>query len=188
MVDLAISPEFDESVFQAYLMVGRSIVVDGSDKVQFRRLADELGNRLSTFNASWQLSTGLSMEILWKLLRPPLAKTIAQLECRLQVEKLADRFDTLKWTAGASIQELDSFRRSMILFYNRMNSLSTHRDGSLRVSKSSKISRFQLLTVFRMLKNHSKNLRADHCHLIMLTYLILLNNLRPCASLKRLFI
>lgn len=187
MVDLTMSPDFDEGVFQAYLMVGRSIVVDSGDKAQLRRLADKFSDGLSAFNASWQLSTGLSMETLWRLLRPPLAKNIAQLECGLQVEKLADQFDTLKWTVGASIQELDSFRRSMILFHNRMNVFETHDDESLRVSEHSKISRIQLLMISRMSKNHSKNSGNDYSRLAMLTCLILPNNLRSCANMKQLF-
>lgn len=64
-----------------------------------------------------------------------MAKSFAQLEHRFQAEALADRFDKLKWKLGVSIQELDSFRSSMILFESKIDSLKVYGDGLFKVSK-----------------------------------------------------
>lgn len=133
MADIAISPDFNEGAFQAYLRIGRSIATPDGDNISLR-LANELKTKLRIFDASWELRTGLSMEIIWELFRPPLAQNIAQLENFLEIEQLADRFDTLKWKVGASVKELFSFGSSLIQFSIKVHSRSTCGDNSFEVS------------------------------------------------------
>lgn len=135
MKDLASSSEFDESIFQTLLLIGKSIAVRFSDNPELRTLANKLDSNLDSFNPLWQLCTGLSMEVLWKTFRPPLAKNIIQVESRLQVEALANRFDNLKWKVDTSIFELDSLRRSIILLHNTIESTNAGENDSLDVSE-----------------------------------------------------
>lgn len=147
IADFAISPDFNEGAFQAYLGIGRSIVTPDGDHIALR-LANELRTKLRIFDASWQLRTGFSMEIIWELFRPPLAQNIAQLKHFLEIEQLADRFDTLKWKVGASVKELFSFGFSLILFSIKVYSQSAYGDNSFEVSNN--------LVIFDL--NHSQYL------------------------------
>ena len=120
--DLANSLEFDESVFQTYLSIGRCITAQASLCDDIRPLAEKLDSELSEFNLSWQLSTGLSMEVLWRLFKPPLAKNITQLESRVLVKELANRFDAIKWTTCPSIRDLERLRWSIINLHDTIHS------------------------------------------------------------------
>ena len=77
------------------------------------KLRSELGSRLETFNDSWQLHSGLGMELLWTTFRPVGAKSLDQLNLSNQAKDLADRFDALRWGSGTSVQELCSLQRSI---------------------------------------------------------------------------
>jgi midasin len=122
MFDLTDSLDFDEGVFQTYLTIGRSITDHVVEFSAIRSLSEKLNSELSAFNASWQLCTGLSMEILWQLFKPPLAKNLEQLESRARAKELANRFDAIKWMTGATIRDLDLLRWSIINLHDTIDS------------------------------------------------------------------
>ncbi len=136
ILELGVLPAFDEGVFQVHLTIGRSIVAQGGPNITgVNLLTEKLGSMLALFNASWELSTGLSMEILWEVFRPATAKTISQLEARLKVEELAERFDSLKWGAGASFRDLDLLRRSIVRMYHMIDAKDVVSDDQIKVSR-----------------------------------------------------
>ena len=143
MLDFGMLLEFDEGAFQVYLDIGKTIVAQGDNVAQedydikeLKTLTDKLGSMLDLFNASWQMSTGLSMEILWKTFKPSTAKSITELETCIKAEKLAEQFDTLKWCAGISFRDLDLVRRSIAGLYDTITSNDTVFDDQFKVSHS----------------------------------------------------
>ena len=110
------------------------------------KLGSTLGSKLDTFNSSWQLHSGLEMEKLWTMFKPTTAKDLSQLEFSLQVKGLAARFDALKWSSGASIQELDILRNSIARIHDAVDNASLESFGLLEVC-SSFVARVQTLTI-----------------------------------------
>ncbi len=104
------------------MTIGRFITQRAAECNGLKSLAWKLDSEMDEFNMSWQLSTGLSMEILWRLFMPPLAKNLRQVESRARAKQLANRFDAIKWVMGASIQELDLLRRSIINLHDTIDS------------------------------------------------------------------
>lgn len=130
------SSEFDEGAFQVYLMIGRSIVAQGRTMKELEPLNEHFNSMLSLFNPCWKLSTGLSMNTLWNTFRPSTAKSITELSTLIQAEELATRFDSLKWSAGASFLDLDFIRHSIVRIYGTTNSSGTVSDDHFAVSHS----------------------------------------------------
>lgn len=117
--DLAHSADFDEGVFQVYQMIGRSLC----DQSRFQGslqsdVSRELSTKLDAFDNSWRLSSGLSMENLWKAFRPATARDLSQLKFSLRVKGFGDRFDTIRWSSGASVQELETLQNSVISLHD----------------------------------------------------------------------
>lgn len=136
VLDLSHSSKFDESTFQAYQTIGRNIASRASKgplESLTAILATELGSRLDTFKASWQLHSGLGMEPLWKMFRPASAGNLNHFQFSIQIEDLANRFDTLRWGSGASVQELCTMQRSIAQIHNAIGSTSPLELRSLKV-------------------------------------------------------
>ena len=114
MFDLGDSLDFEDDVFQVYLSLGRSIIENTRGEAVLEPFVAAITQGLDYFNASWRLSTGLRMEALWAIFRPPTAADLQQLKAILQIEELADRFDALAWKSGMSIEQLYSIRKSII--------------------------------------------------------------------------
>lgn len=131
--DLTNSPEFDEGIFQTYLSIGRCISERASACNEVKSLAEKLDSELSEFDLSWQLSTGLSMEVLWRLFKPPLAQNLRQLESRAGAKQLANRLDAIKWMTGASIRDLERLRWSIINFHDTICSAEREVDERFEV-------------------------------------------------------
>ena len=117
MLDFTALPVFDESAFQVYLKMGKSLVVSCQKIENLRGLGRLLDLNLSRFNASWSLSTGISMEFLWEVFKPRTAKNIFHLQRLLHIENLADRFDRILWRAQAPIETLAELRQSLVSAY-----------------------------------------------------------------------
>ncbi len=139
--DLAQSVRFDEGAFQVYQTLGRLIVANAGGSEVFNGSTAELANDLQTalndFNPSWQLCSGLSMEVLWNAFRPSVAENVQQLEARLEVEELADRFDALRWASDASFEEILILRQSVADMYNKVKPADAQFNEQLEVSKRS---------------------------------------------------
>ena len=135
--DLSHSSKFDEGTFQAYQTIGRNIASRASTNEPLgsltARLASELGSKLDTFKASWQLHSGLGMELLWTSFRPVSAENLNQFEFSIQVEDLANRFDALRWGSGVSVQELCTLQRSIARIHSAIGSISPLEVRSLGV-------------------------------------------------------
>ena len=139
------SSEFDEGAFQVYLVIGQSIVAQGDTAKELKPISELFDSMLNLFDPSWKLSTGLSMEKLWEMFRPCIAKTITELSTRIQAEELATRFDSLKWSVGASLRDLDLIRQSIVQIYRTISSLDTITVDHFGVSRSVKQSNHTLM-------------------------------------------
>lgn len=135
MFDLGMLLDFDEGTFQAHLEIGKSIVARGHNKIkEIKTLAEKLDSKLSMFNVLWQRNTGLSMENLWQIFKPCTAKTTTELNNQIQVEKLANQFDQLKWSTGVSYRNLDIVRQSLVGMYHHINSIDIISNDQFQVS------------------------------------------------------
>ncbi|KAL0473808.1 midasin [Neurospora intermedia] len=118
--------KFEEARFQAHLTQGSnllrkalSVLQEADDRKMLATILEYLER---DFVVGFKLSTGLSMEALWNQLRP---EPVADQECLKQViemERLADRFDSLRWKADASIPTLRSVQEAMARAYTVVRS------------------------------------------------------------------
>lgn len=135
MLDLGLSSDFDEGIFQVHLAIGRSIAAHGDHNNEAaQKISGMLSSMLDLFNAAWKLYSGLSMEILWQNFRPVTAKNILQLDKCLLVEELMEKFDALKWGVGASFRDLDLLRRSIVRMYDAINLTDITSNDQIKVS------------------------------------------------------
>lgn len=138
--DLTLSENFDEDIFQAYQSIGRSLCSQASSWAGVRGdIASELNAKLDTFNLSWQLSSGLGLDILWRALKPNTPRNLRQLELNLMVKGLADRFDAVKWKSGASVRELKDLQSSMTRLHTNVEACSSLDLSPLDVGRLSEI-------------------------------------------------
>ena len=125
VLDLSHSSEFDEGIFQVYQTIGRGMTARAGLVGNLTAgLASEFDSKLDTFNTSWQLHSGLEMELLWTAFRPVSARNLNQLDSSSQVKKLAKHFDALRWGSGTTVQELCILQRSIIDIYDAIKSTS----------------------------------------------------------------
>lgn len=135
MLDLGLSSDFDEGIFQVHLAIGRSIAAHGDHNNEAaQKISGMLSSMLDLFNAAWKLYSGLSMEILWQNFRPVTAKNILQLDKGLLVEELMEKFDALKWGVGVSFRDLDLLRRSIVRMYDAINLTDITSNDQIKVS------------------------------------------------------
>ncbi|KAK3357586.1 hypothetical protein B0T25DRAFT_604507 [Lasiosphaeria hispida] len=116
-----VASSFEEARFQAHLTQGSNLLQAGLATLQEpggHKMLSTIAEYLDRdFVVGFKLSTGLSMEALWNRLRPnpiPNEQTLAQV---VEMERLADRFDSLRWKADASISALRSVQDSMAQVY-----------------------------------------------------------------------
>ena len=128
MFELAQSHDLGADHFQIYLAIGRALVARITSFEGLRNIAQKLDRGLDAFN-SLQLKTGLSMELLWTVFRPPSAGSVKQLEARLLIEELADWFDCWKWKSSLSIDKLGSLQQSLVDFYQSIGPLGLTTDS-----------------------------------------------------------
>ena len=170
--DLAQSSDFDDAAFQTYQAIGRSICARASAMKASGRLIANLGSalnsKLDTFNSSWQLHSGLAMEKLWTAFKPATARDMSQLDFSYEVRGLAARFDALKWTSGASVQELHTLQNSIARIHDSVTSICHEDFGPLEVCSISFPGCLELLTIFKdvhksieELEGHSGSQQAD---------------------------
>ena len=110
ILDNVHSREFDKGIFQTYIGIGRSLATKFLEHKATYNLGRIIGAHLEVFNASWELLTGTSMEILWNHFREPTARDMQHLGAILEVEKLAHGFDTLATRSKAPFAVLSDLR------------------------------------------------------------------------------
>lgn len=148
MLDLGLRSDFDEGIFQVHLAIGRSIAANGdSHSETAQKISGMLSSMLDLFSAAWKLSSGLSMELLWQNFKPVTAKNLLQLDMCLLVEELMEKFDALKWGAGASFRDLDLLRGSIVRMYDAISPTDIVSDDQINVSGFSKSPEPRLMTL-----------------------------------------
>lgn len=109
-IGLSSQDAFDEARFQAYLTFGTNMLqhplVPLQDSSDRELVALLLGQLQSSFNSGFELSTGLSMETLWHVLRPPPFHDKSVLDRSMELDRLAQRLDVVRWKANASMHDL----------------------------------------------------------------------------------
>ncbi|PNY23678.1 Midasin [Tolypocladium capitatum] len=120
-VALTSDNDFDEARFQAHLALGTNVlrlqsqVFNDSRDSEFVCLV--LHRLKSDFNSGFKLSTGLSMETLWNALRPVPIPDKSALDWSLKLDRLAIRFDAIRWKANASILDLSKAQKTLETAY-----------------------------------------------------------------------
>ncbi|KAK0630836.1 hypothetical protein B0T17DRAFT_529438 [Bombardia bombarda] len=116
-----IASSFEEARFQAHLTQGSSLLQLGlstlHDSGDHKMLSTIFECLERDFVVGFKLLTGLSMEALWSRLRPDPIPDLGTLRQIVEMERLADRFDSLRWRADATIQILRNVQDSMARAY-----------------------------------------------------------------------
>jgi midasin len=116
-----IAASFEEARFQAHLTQGSNLLQRSMSALQetgdHKLLSTLLGFLERDFVVGFKLSSGLSMEVLWHRLRPDPLPDKQTLEQVMEMERLADRFDSLRWRVDVNISTLRSIQDSMARAY-----------------------------------------------------------------------
>ncbi|KAF4625784.1 hypothetical protein G7Y89_g12380 [Cudoniella acicularis] len=117
---LATSTRFEEGTFLAHLAIGSDVFASLAANLPENDILIEvsLQNLNDCFQTGFKLTTGLSMEMLWKQLRPVVVPNRQLMEVSSQLEILAARFDSLRWKTSISISELGRIMRSLVKAYH----------------------------------------------------------------------
>ncbi|EAQ89112.1 hypothetical protein CHGG_05731 [Chaetomium globosum CBS 148.51] len=112
---------FEEARFQAHLTQGSNLLQHSLSTLQDtsdQKLLSMLSGFLERdFVVGFKLSSGLGMEVLWHRLRPDPIPDIQTLEQAMELERLADRFDSLRWRVDVNISTLRAIQDSMARVY-----------------------------------------------------------------------
>lgn len=130
--NLATSITFEEATFQAHLAIGEDLFTriaenNPIDNEQHPVIEAFQWSLKTNFEAGFKLTTGLSMEVLWKTLRPIVISKHKVMDTMIQMERLATRFDALRWHASISVVELGAIMTSLINAYHLL--LTSDVDG-----------------------------------------------------------
>ncbi|KAG8531461.1 uncharacterized protein KY384_003090 [Bacidia gigantensis] len=121
----------EEDTLQAYLDIGIALAVRHHSTNRLSTLTEQLAGDtldiLKSNSSKLQRLSGLAMEPLWRAFRPRTCNDVAQYELKVQLEALADRFDEVKWSSGASVEELMSLLRSLTAICDNCYSLAASR-------------------------------------------------------------
>ena len=112
---------FEEARFQAHLTQGATLLQLSMIALQEAgdsKLLSALSGFLERdFVVGFKLSSGLSMETLWHQLRPDPIPDVQTLDQGMEMERLADRFDSLRWRVDVNISTLRTIQDSMARVY-----------------------------------------------------------------------
>ncbi|KAF9637501.1 von Willebrand factor type A [Lasiodiplodia theobromae] len=105
----------EDAVFQVYLAIGHQNFspLFSIQNPQVAGLQERLVKSLASLKLDSQLSTGLSMELLWNRFKPHTPPTYDGLLNLLKLEDLANRFDSSVWLADAPLTELARVRSAL---------------------------------------------------------------------------
>jgi len=131
---LATSKAFEESTFQAHLTIGADLLDELSTAVHASNspitfFSQSLQN---DFSSGFKLTTGLSMELLWRQLRPTAIPNLGIMQTLAEMEQLAIRFDALRWKTSISVAELGHIMTSLVKAYKLI--LTSDVDGASLVA------------------------------------------------------
>lgn len=132
---LVTEPAFEEATFQAHLAIGSkllSMLASSSSDEQgainvspeqldiVNLISQQLQQRFAT---GFELTTGLSMEVLWKYFRPTAIPDLQTIQNLTELENLAIRFDALRWKVSITARELEAIMSSLIKAYKMILTL-----------------------------------------------------------------
>lgn len=110
---LVTAQTFEEAVFQMYLSTFR----DTMGKAALERASSQslisITKELDSFKSRGKLTTGLDMETLWSVARPPSVSSYGTLEAVMQLRQFADVFDGMVWHMRAPLAELVVLQRGI---------------------------------------------------------------------------
>lgn len=113
---------FEEARFQAHLKQGVDLFLAFGARTQNDpdlQFITQIVNAIQdAFTVGFKLTTGLSMEILWQLLRTSPIMDEVTFSAVQGMEKLADRFDAIRWKSNASIGDLSKAISSLAEAYS----------------------------------------------------------------------
>ena len=116
-----VATTFEEARFQAHLTHGVNLLHQGLAALQETGGHDFIsvivGYLERDFVVGFKLSSGLSMELMWGILRPdpiPDQQTLGQ---TIELERLACRFDSLRWRTGVHVSTLRTIQETMAKAY-----------------------------------------------------------------------
>lgn len=121
---------FEEAKFQAHLKQGIDALQSTADTSESEQglqvVTSVLKNIQDAFTVGFKLTTGLSMETLWTLLRPAPVIDDLTFSAIQEMEKLASRFDAIRWKSNASVADLSKAISSLAEAYSivRMNAFA----------------------------------------------------------------
>ncbi|PHH82763.1 hypothetical protein CDD82_4928 [Ophiocordyceps australis] len=118
MIGLSTQDNFDEARFQAYWDFGirtlqREIEALKPATLHSRFVSTILRCLEASFDGGFKLTTGLSMEVLWQVLRPMPYANKQELDKAVELKQLASRFDSVRWRSSASIADLAKAQRTL---------------------------------------------------------------------------
>lgn len=116
-----VASSFEEARFQAHLTQGSNILQHGLSALQEtggHKMLSSIAEYLERdFVVGFKLTTGLSMELLWTQLRPDPIPDPVTLRQVVELERLAGRFDSLRWRANINVSTLRTVQDSMAKAY-----------------------------------------------------------------------
>jgi midasin len=138
---------FEEATFQAHLVISAHLfaklgsimaatAVNVDSTIKERGVAAGAADSIVTifqsrlqhdFDSGFKLTTGLSMEKLWIQFRPTSISNAQTLQTIIALEKLAVRFDRLRWKVSILVSELANIMDSLVRAYQIV--LSSDVDG-----------------------------------------------------------
>ncbi|KAG9243517.1 hypothetical protein BJ878DRAFT_583161 [Calycina marina] len=113
--------KFEEAAIQAHLAIGADLIshltTSSTNEGQTQIIDFFRSSIKADFGDGFNLRTGLSMEILWKQLRPIVISTQKVMDNLLHMEELAERFDAIRWNVSISVTDLGHIVKSLIKAY-----------------------------------------------------------------------
>ncbi|KUJ07208.1 midasin [Mollisia scopiformis] len=130
---LSILSNFEEATFQAHLALETDALKGLSgDNIMGGVVQIVQENMQTAFSSGFKLTTGLSLEVLWRGLRPVVMSNLQTMETLAQLEDLAVRFDALRWRSSISVNELGNVMVSLVKAYGLV--LTSDVDGQTLLS------------------------------------------------------
>ncbi|TEA19278.1 Midasin [Colletotrichum sidae] len=128
-LDLTTANMFEEARFQAHLVHGvESVqaVISPTADVSNRHLAELYLQTLEDdFTTGFRLTTGLSMDMMWKRFKPLPIMNADTLGRSQEIERLGVRLDELKWKVKASVADLARAMTTLVTADNIVRSTSS---------------------------------------------------------------
>lgn len=112
--------------------MGKSLASELMNIETLKTVGEAFSRGIERFDESLRLSYGQSMGMLWLSFDSATSKDLSELDFRLQVEEISDRLAKIGWSSGASIEQLNVLRYS-ILRVSESTSRSLEHNESLQV-------------------------------------------------------